>query len=114
MGAGASTECKWQREMVHNMGFQLYQIHIEKKEVENNYRQEKIMCFNAFILDVELPDLPLVGRKFTWYRADGKTMRRLNRFLLSEDWLCTWCNSRNEVYNVVSHITVRLFLRRRM
>lgn len=39
--------------------------------------------FNAMI-DVNcFVDLPLRGRKFTWCRGDGRSMSRLNRFLLS-------------------------------
>jgi len=37
-------------------------------------------------------DLPLRGRRYTWYRGDGKSISRLNRFLLSERWCLTWPN----------------------
>jgi hypothetical protein len=30
-------------------------------------------------------DLPLAGRQFTWFRGDGSSMSRVDRFLLSED-----------------------------
>lgn len=41
--------------------------------------------FNEFICDMGLIDLPLVGRKFTWHRANGSCMSRLDKFLLSEE-----------------------------
>jgi hypothetical protein len=43
--------------------------------------------FNNFIDDHYLIDLPLCGRNFTWYRGDGLSMSRLDRFLLSEVWI---------------------------
>ncbi|GAU45885.1 hypothetical protein TSUD_401090, partial [Trifolium subterraneum] len=48
--------------------------------------------FNSFIEDNNLVDLPLGGRKFTWYRGDGLSMSRLDRFLLSEEWCLAWPN----------------------
>jgi exonuclease III len=48
--------------------------------------------FNRFIEDTFLIDLPLSGRLFTWYKGDGITMSRLERFLLSEEWCLTWTN----------------------
>lgn len=46
--------------------------------------------FKCFIIDLNLNDPPLLGRKFTWYRADGSAMSRLGRFLLSEEWIQLW------------------------
>jgi len=48
--------------------------------------------FNNFINTTALVDLPLRGRKFTWFRGDGKSMSRIDRFLLSEKWCLTWPN----------------------
>ncbi|XP_020211058.1 uncharacterized protein LOC109795906 [Cajanus cajan] len=47
-------------------------------------------CFDEFITKAELVDLPLVGRKYTWYRTDGKCMSRLDKFLVSNAWLSHW------------------------
>ncbi|GKV06521.1 hypothetical protein SLEP1_g18404 [Rubroshorea leprosula] len=46
--------------------------------------------FDKFISDCGLVDLPLIGRKFTWYQTNGATMSRLERFLLSEEWCLNW------------------------
>ena len=48
--------------------------------------------FNDFIAENGLIDLPLCGRRFTWYKGDGTSMSRLDRFLLSEDWCLQWPN----------------------
>ena len=48
--------------------------------------------FNEFIDDCVLVDLPLGGRKFTWYKGDECSMSRLDRFLLSEEWCLLWPN----------------------
>jgi endonuclease/exonuclease/phosphatase family metal-dependent hydrolase len=48
--------------------------------------------FNHFISNNELVDLPLCGRQYTWYRGDGLSMSRLDRFLLSESWCHAYPN----------------------
>lgn len=53
--------------------------------------------FNKFIEAVELMDIPLLGKKFTWYRPNGLDMSRLDRFLVSNDWLLSWPDSVQEV-----------------
>ncbi|XP_057432617.1 uncharacterized protein LOC130725399 [Lotus japonicus] len=48
--------------------------------------------FNSFIDDAELLDLPLVGRRFTWFRPNGQAMSRLDRALVSMEWMEAWPN----------------------
>jgi len=48
--------------------------------------------FNHFIEDSLLVHLPICGRLFTWYRGDGISKSRLDRFLLSEKWCEVWPN----------------------
>ncbi|KAL8503681.1 hypothetical protein ACS0TY_022415 [Phlomoides rotata] len=52
-----------------------------------------ISAFNSFINDVRLIDLPLHGRSFTWYRANGSCESRLDRILVNSLWLQRWVNS---------------------
>lgn len=40
--------------------------------------------FANFINDAQLVDLQLGGRKYTWYKTNGKAMSRLDRFLFSQ------------------------------
>ena len=49
--------------------------------------------FNNFIDVSFLLDLPICGRLFTWYRGDGISMSRLDRFLVSAKWIESWPNS---------------------
>jgi hypothetical protein len=53
---------------------------------------DDFLHFNQFIDDNVLVYLPLCGRKFTWFKVDGSSMSRLDRFLLSEAWCLSWPN----------------------
>ncbi|GAU45931.1 hypothetical protein TSUD_100080 [Trifolium subterraneum] len=55
-------------------------------------RQSDHIPFNSFIEDNNFVDLPLGGRKFTWYKGNDLSMSRLDRFLLSEEWCLAWPN----------------------
>lgn len=46
---------------------------------------QECAVFRDFVGDFELVDVPLLGKKFTWYRSDSSSMSRLDRFLLSKD-----------------------------
>ncbi|XP_068491904.1 uncharacterized protein [Phaseolus vulgaris] len=39
---------------------------------------------------MELVDIPCIGRKYTWYRPNGKAKSRLDRFLITFEWLQHW------------------------
>jgi len=64
----------------------------ERKGRGDVFRQTDADCFNKFIIDSSLIDLPICGRLFTWYKGDGVTMSRLDRFLLSDKWCQQWPN----------------------
>jgi hypothetical protein len=36
---------------------------------------------------MEVIDVPVLGKKFTWFSADGKSMSRIDRFLLSDGFI---------------------------
>jgi hypothetical protein len=65
----------------------------EKRGRGTVFRQFDANLFNKFIEDNFLIDLPICGRLFTWYRGDGVSMSRLDRFLLSPKWCEVWPNS---------------------
>ncbi|GAU44274.1 hypothetical protein TSUD_135150 [Trifolium subterraneum] len=64
----------------------------ERRSPRSGHRPLDHIPFNRFIDDNTLIDLPLSGRKFTWYKGDGLSMNRLDRFLLSEEWCLAWPN----------------------
>jgi hypothetical protein len=37
-------------------------------------------------------DLPLIGRRYTWFHPNGVSMSRLDIVLFSEEWLSCWVN----------------------
>jgi len=60
-----------------------------RSQVNNNVDSA---AFNLFIDFNFFIDMPLCGRNFTWYRGDGLSMSRLDRFLLSEAWVTLFPN----------------------
>ncbi|CAJ2662016.1 unnamed protein product [Trifolium pratense] len=66
----------------------------ERRSVRGGHRSLDHVPFSRFIEDNSLVDLPLIGRKFTWFKGDGCSMSRLDRFLLSEEWCLVWPNYR--------------------
>ncbi|CAJ2645440.1 uncharacterized protein LOC123896129 [Trifolium pratense] len=62
----------------------------ERRSVRDGHRSLNHIPFNRFIEDNSLIDLSLIGRKFTWFKGDGVSMSRLDRFLLSEEWCLSW------------------------
>ncbi|PNX88720.1 cysteine-rich receptor-like protein kinase, partial [Trifolium pratense] len=64
----------------------------ERRSANEGYRPSDHTPFNRFIDDNTLIDLPLCGRKYTWFKGDGRSMSRLDRFLLSGEWCLTWPN----------------------
>ncbi|CAJ2635642.1 unnamed protein product [Trifolium pratense] len=43
--------------------------------------------FSLFMEATEVIDIPVLGKKFTWFNSDGSAMSRLDRFLLSEGFI---------------------------
>nr|KYP37723.1 hypothetical protein KK1_041065 [Cajanus cajan] len=62
----------------------------ERKWVIGEYGVRDMEEFNSFIRDMELIDIPLVGKRFTWFKSDGSMMSRLDRVLVSEIWSAHW------------------------
>ncbi|XP_058746783.1 uncharacterized protein LOC131619733 [Vicia villosa] len=46
--------------------------------------------FMEFIDDCDLVDVPCKGKKYSWYRGDGQSESRIDRFLVSEDIINSW------------------------
>jgi len=50
-----------------------------------SYIYLEFTSFYWFIDDNVFVDLPLCGRKYTWYKGDGSSMSHIDRFMLSEE-----------------------------
>lgn len=55
--------------------------------------ESNIKMFNDWIDEMEVEEAPWVGRKFTWFRPNGTAKSKLDRFLVSPDWLIRWPGS---------------------
>lgn len=71
----------------------------ERRGATSQKNRAEINAFSQFIEDMELGDIPVYGRKFTWHKSDGSVMSRLDRFLVSEEWLDIWGNSSQWILN---------------
>lgn len=49
------------------------------------YRRE-MEIFNEVVNNLEVEDVNLVGRKFTWYNSNDLAMSRIDMALISEEW----------------------------
>ncbi|MCH99417.1 endonuclease/exonuclease/phosphatase family protein, partial [Trifolium medium] len=59
----------------------------ERKGCSATSRQTEISQFNHFVEMMEVVDVPVLGKKFTWFSADGNSMSRLDHFLVSEGFV---------------------------
>lgn len=53
-------------------------------------RSSQSRGFNSFIKNNHWLDIPIVGRKCTWYKANGTTKSRLDKTLVSYDGFQKW------------------------
>jgi exonuclease III len=55
-----------------------------------NSNNGEMFEFVDFLDELDLVDLPLIGRSFTWFHPNGITMSRLDRILISSSWCDAW------------------------
>lgn len=53
----------------------------------------EMTLYKAFARDVELEDKNVLGRKFTWYHSNGRSMSRIDHVLVSDEWKRAWGDS---------------------
>jgi len=70
----------------------------ERRSVKSShvYRGET-RRFNAFIEKSDLFDIPMVGRKFIWYKPNGLVKSKIDRILVSSEWLDKWSDRKQVV-----------------
>ncbi|XP_057436703.1 uncharacterized protein LOC130729089 [Lotus japonicus] len=61
--------------------------------VNSGPQRRDMVEFNRFIEEMEVLDLPLSGRKYTWVRPNGQAQSKIDWFLLSLEWLAKWPHS---------------------
>jgi len=63
----------------------------ERKGVSERGSQKKeISGFNNFIESNSLVELSLVGKKYSWYKVNGTAKIRIDRVLVTDEWLREW------------------------
>lgn len=62
----------------------------ERSGSSGNVTRRDIEAFDNFIRDANLIDLPIHGRKFTWYMPNGRCKNRLDRMLVNYEWIDWW------------------------
>lgn len=66
--------------------------------------------FNQFFHDVEVEDIPLIGKKFTWFHLNGRARSQLDGFMVSREWFDTWNESFKYILdrNTLNHCPIIL------
>jgi exonuclease III len=65
----------------------------ERREVNDETSSSQVLeinFFNDFVREVELDDLNVLGRRYTWYHPNGIAMSKIDRILTSEEWTHYW------------------------
>ncbi|KAI5436046.1 hypothetical protein KIW84_022476 [Lathyrus oleraceus] len=70
--------------------FNSVRVKEERKGISNNFNIKEAEDFEGFISSMNLVDVPMINKKFTWYNLDGSACSRLDRFLISEKLLALW------------------------
>lgn len=65
----------------------------ERRGVASGSRRKEMKDFSEWINNLHLIDLPLERRKYTWYKENGSSCSRIDRFLISKAWLAKWPNA---------------------
>lgn len=66
----------------------------EDRNNVNNRNWRETVKFADLVMELELINLPLTGKHFTW--SNSRVMARLDRFLISAEWSATFPNSKQE------------------
>ncbi|XP_057774901.1 uncharacterized protein LOC130993882 [Salvia miltiorrhiza] len=54
------------------------------------FRASDARFFEDFIRGNDLKEIHTQGRKYTWYKPNGKCKSKIDRFLVNETWMLTW------------------------
>lgn len=62
----------------------------ERRGISSHINQRELDEFSSFIQSMGVIDVPLLGKKFSWFNLDGSAMSRIDRFLLTEKLIDEW------------------------
>lgn len=62
----------------------------ERKGGLEAYERREFADFCQFIYEMDLIDIPVLGKKFCWFSGDGRVKSRLDRLLLTEELISSW------------------------
>ncbi|XP_057794589.1 uncharacterized protein LOC131010900 [Salvia miltiorrhiza] len=54
------------------------------------FNEAEARGFDDFICSNELEEIRIQGRKYTWFKPNGRCKSKLDRFLVNEEWLRVW------------------------
>ena len=81
----------------------------ERKGIRDRVNHSgEINGINNFIDANSLFDLPIVGKTFTWFKSNGSARSRLDRVLVSEEWMEKWpiCKQYVQLRKVSDHYAI--------
>ncbi|KAI5398482.1 hypothetical protein KIW84_064028 [Lathyrus oleraceus] len=70
--------------------FNTVRVKAERKGISNNFNIKEAEDFEGFISSMNLVDVPMINKRFTWYNLDGSACSRLDRFLIFEKLFDLW------------------------
>ncbi|KAI5447832.1 hypothetical protein KIW84_015326 [Lathyrus oleraceus] len=70
--------------------FNTVRVKAERKGISNNFNIQEAEDFEGFISSMNLVDVPMINKRFTWFNLDGSACSRLDRFLISEKLFDLW------------------------
>lgn len=63
---------------------------VERRGARETSDNREISSFNQFISEMELVDVPMLGKRYSWFSGDRRSKSGLDRSLLSEDAINNW------------------------
>jgi len=61
--------------------------------------KREMKMISDFMKKIEMLDVLIIGRKHTWYMPNGIEKSRLDRILVSHEWLEKWCGCKQHIHD---------------
>ncbi|KAJ0811025.1 putative RNA-directed DNA polymerase [Helianthus annuus] len=69
------------------------EVRVPEDRMNSIFDSNNAMYFNNFISTAGLLEYPMSGRKYTFLSGDGKKMSKIDRFLVSSEFMTKWPNA---------------------